>query len=82
MEWAMQSKAEEKSRILAKLLGCNETDPHKIVEYLRNVDDLSKLFKEYQKTLSADERRRGLPMIFKPTIERDTVNEIALSLSN
>lgn len=73
MEWVVQSKAEEKSELLAKLLGCNETDPHKILKFLRNIDDLPTLCKEYFRTASADERRRGLPIIFKPTVERDTV---------
>lgn len=73
MEWVMQSQAEEKSRILAKRLGCTETDSHKILEFLRGIDDLPTLFKEYFGTLSADERRRGLPIVFKPTVERETV---------
>lgn len=73
MEWVMQSQAEEKSKILAKRLGCTETDSHKILQFLRGIDDLPTLFKEYFGTLSADERRRGLPIVFKPTVERDTV---------
>lgn len=81
MEWSMQEKAEEKSRMLAKLLGCTETDPHKILAFLRNFDDLPRLFKEYFNTASADERRRGLPIMFKPTIERDTVSQMILKRS-
>lgn len=76
MEWTMQSKAEEKSRILAKRLGCTENDPQQILQFLRDIDDLPTLFKEYMNTLSRDERRKGLPIIFKPTVERDTVNNI------
>lgn len=73
MEWVMQNNAEEKSKILAKRLGCNETDQTKILAFLRGIDDLPTLFKEYFGTLTADERRRGLPIVFKPTVERDTV---------
>lgn len=75
MEWVMQSQAEEKSRILAKRLGCKETDSHKILQYLRGIDSLPRLFKEYFGTLSADERCRGLPIVFKPTVERETVRQ-------
>lgn len=73
MEWVMQPQAEEKSRILAKRLGCTETDPRKIVNFLRGINDLPTLFKEYFNTLTADERRRGLPIVFKPTVERESV---------
>lgn len=73
MEWVMQSQAEEKSKILAKRLGCNEFDQKKILTFLRGIDDIPTLFKEYFGTLTADERRRGLPIVFKPTVERDTV---------
>ncbi|XP_055324324.1 esterase B1-like [Sitodiplosis mosellana] len=72
MEWVMQSKAEEKSKILASRLGCTETDPQKILQFLRGIDHLPTLFKEYFGTLSDDERRRGLPIVFKPTVERET----------
>lgn len=78
MEWVMQPKAEEKSRILAKRLGCTETDPKKIVKFLRGINDLPKLFKEYFNTLTVDERRRGLPIVFKPTIERESVYNLAI----
>lgn len=73
MEWCIQPNAEEKSRSLAKYLGCMETDSQKILNYLRGVDDLQKLLKLYFQVLTPDERRRGLPMSFKPNIERDTV---------
>lgn len=73
MEWAFDPNMEEKSKILAKLLGCTETDQHKMLKHLRDIEDLSKLLKPYLNTLSADELRRGLPIAFKPTIERETV---------
>lgn len=73
MEWVMQSKAEEKTKILASRLGCKDTDSKKILQFLRGIDDLPTLFKEYFGTLSADERRRGLPIVFKPNVERETV---------
>lgn len=73
MEWVIQPQAEEKSRLLAQRLGCNESNPQKILEFLRNIDDLPTLSKEYFNTLTPDERRRGLPIIFKPNVERESV---------
>lgn len=77
MEWAFDPNMEEKSKILAKLLGCEETDQNKMSKHLRGIDDLSELLKPYLNTLSADELRRGLPIAFKPTIERETVRSLS-----
>lgn len=73
MEWAFQPYAEEKSKTLAKRLGCADNDSQKILEFLRGIDDLWRIHKEYFAVMTPDERRRGLPLVFKPTIERDTV---------
>lgn len=76
MEWSIQSHAKEKSIKLAECLGCNESDSKKTLAFLRNIKDLPILFGQYFNTLSPDEKRRGLPIVFKPTIEVDTVNVI------
>lgn len=73
MEWVMQTNAEEKSKILAKRLGCDETDSHKILEFLRGIDDLAKLFRETNEIMTEDEKRRGLPIVFKPNVEIENV---------
>lgn len=74
MEWVFQQNAEKKSKILAKNLGCTETDSNKILEFLRGIEQLPIYTdKEYFTTMTADERRRGLPIVFKPNVERDTV---------
>lgn len=73
MEWVMQSQAEEKSKQLAKRLGCSDTDSHKILKFLRGYNDYPKILKEYFGTLTPDEKRRGLPIVFKPNVELDTV---------
>lgn len=75
MEWAIQPFAEEKSKSLAKILGCAETDPKKTLEFLRGVDDLATLLKGYFKVMTPDDKRRGLPIVFKPNIERETVRD-------
>lgn len=74
MEWTFQPYAEEKSKSLAKCLGYAGNDSQKILEFLRGIDDLKTIYKEYFKVMTPDERRRGLPIVFKPNIERDTVS--------
>lgn len=73
MEWVIQSQAEEKTKLLAQILGCTEQDPHKILEFLRGFNDFSNLYSAYFKTMTPDERRRGLPIVFKPNVEQDNV---------
>lgn len=73
MEWVRQPSAEEKSKILARNLGCTATDSHKILGFLRSVDDLPTINKEIFKTMTADERRRGFPIVFKPSVEQESV---------
>lgn len=73
MEWSFQPYAEEKSRTLAKLLGCTSNDSREILKFLREFDDLQKMYKQYFAVMTPDERRRGLPLVFKPNIERETV---------
>lgn len=83
MEWVRQSNAEEKSKILARNLGCTATDSHKILEFLSSFDDFPTINKEIFKTMTADERRRGFPIVFKPSVERETVriNHISFSMN-
>lgn len=72
-EWTMQSNAEEKSKLLAQKLGCTETDSTKIAHFLKSITDLPTLFSHYFSVLTVDERRRGLPIVFKPTVEQESV---------
>lgn len=51
----------------------NALNVRSIVDYLRNVTDLASIQKHVLRVLTPDERRRGLPMPFKPCIERETV---------
>lgn len=74
-EWSIQTDAEAKSKLLAQKLGCTETDSTKILQFLRNVKDLSTLNKHYMDTLNADELRRGLPIVFKPCVEVESVRK-------
>lgn len=73
-DWAIQKHPEEKTRKLAKQLGCTETDPKAIIKYLKGFKDTAAVHAEYMGTMSPDEKRRGLPMPFKPTVEISTVS--------
>lgn len=64
---------DNKSLILAKALQCKSDNQKKVLDHLRSIKDLFALNSAYFATLSADERRRGLPIAFKPTVEVDSV---------
>lgn len=75
MDWTMQADPVGKSKRLAEVLGCpvkNSSDKQ-ILAYLKQqstVDVHSKVLE----TLSPDEKRRDLPLPFKPCVEQDVVS--------
>ena len=71
MEWVMQKNPIEKSTKLAQLLGCSATSQRDIFEYLLKYENAEAILSQMYNTITADEKRRGLPMIFKPCIEQD-----------
>lgn len=76
MDWVIQKNAIEKSLLIAKLLGCTDISSQKnVLEFLQTTDkSLESFYEKMILTLTPDERRRGLPIIFKPCIEADLVN--------
>lgn len=70
MEWMIQKKPEEKTRKLTELVGCKEKKASEILAYLKSIKESSTIYNNWYGTLSADEKRRGLPMPFKPAVER------------
>lgn len=75
MDWVIQQNAIEKSLLIAKLLGCPDVSSQKkVLEFLQTTDQpLESFFEKMILTLTPDERRRGLPIIFKPCLEADLV---------
>lgn len=81
MEWAIQTDPVGKTRRLAAAVGCPETETKSqadILEYLRG-QSTAALYSKMLPTLDTDERRRGLPIPFKPCLERDEVRITARS---
>lgn len=75
MEWSIQSDPVGKSRRLAAVVGCADAESKSqadILEYLRG-QSTAALYSKMLQTLDTDERRRGLPIPFKPCLERDEV---------
>lgn len=70
MQWVMQMMPSYKATNLAQSMGCQETSPKKIAEFLRDPKNTSEsMLPHLLKTITADERRRDLPIPFKPVIE-------------
>jgi carboxylesterase type B len=74
-DWAFKKDVEQKTRLLGKSLGCKGKTDQEIFETLKHAD-LEELNLHCMKILSADEKRRTLPFIFKPTFEVDSEDAI------
>lgn len=76
MEWAIQFDPVGKTKRLAEALGCpvQNCSEKQILEYLKQ-QSTAALNSKMLATLSADERRRGLPIPFKPCVEQDVVSK-------
>ncbi|GAB0095021.1 Carboxylic ester hydrolase [Sergentomyia squamirostris] len=68
MEWVMQESPEDKARRLAKIVGCKSTSDDDIISALISAPP-EELQLNAVKTLTEDEKRRGLPIPFKPVVE-------------
>lgn len=79
MEWSIQADPVGKTKRLAEVLGCpvKNSSEKQILEYLMEQSTAS-LYSKMLSTLSADERRRGLPIPFKPCVEQDVVSKMLL----
>lgn len=74
-DWAFKKDVEEKTRLLGKSLGCKGTTDQELCEALKNAD-LEEMSLNVMKILTADEKRRTLPFIFKPTFEVESEDAI------
>lgn len=72
-EWSMSDSMEEKSMNWAKFLGLKSDSQRKTLEYLCAIEDISRLSQPYMQVLPDNEKRRGLPISLKPSVEWDTV---------
>lgn len=73
MDWVMQVNPEEKARALAKSVGFKGESDIEALEELMNCDP-DKLIDSANAGLTEDEKRRGLPMAFKPVVDIYSVN--------
>lgn len=63
---------EDKTRMLAQLLGCAESNSKEIIKFLKN-QDTSAVHSQIFNTMTADDKRGGLPIPFKPAIQIESV---------
>lgn len=68
LDWGFQVEPEKKAIKLAEELSCKSNSPEDILETLMNAvpEDMIRLA---PKTSTSDEKRRGLPLPFRPVIE-------------
>jgi acetylcholinesterase len=72
-DWAIQFEGEKVSRHLAKLLGCKSDDDEEMLKTLMAAT-AQDLFKLKVKPQDSDQKRRNLPFVFKPVVERESPN--------
>ncbi|XP_035784382.1 esterase B1-like isoform X1 [Anopheles albimanus] len=70
MEWVMQRDSVERTRTLARLLDPEAKTDEQVYRTLMAASHVE-LMGLMASTLSADEKRRGLPMPFKPVVEEN-----------
>lgn len=75
MEWVLQQNPEERARLLAKNMGCKEKTDEKILQFLQE-QPMHNLLAYMLTTLTEQERRLGLPIPFKPVVERESPDAI------
>lgn len=69
MEWVFQQNAAYKARRMGELLqGKNIEQPKQLLQFLQEATPLALLSKTLE-VITADERRRQLPLAFKPVLE-------------
>lgn len=75
MEWAIQKNPEDKARWIAKLAGCEAQTDEEIGDFLREVPVIN-IMMYILSVMTEEEKRRMLPIIFKPVIEQPGVNSL------
>lgn len=68
-EWAVCGKSRQRAFTLAKVLGKETQDENELIEFLQSVP-AQKLTKVTRITMSQEEKNRGYPMHFGPTVEK------------
>ena len=77
----MQKNPEDKARILAKFLGCKGQTDKDVYETLMKATPKELLINSL-KAIHPDEKRRNLPLVFKPVIELESVIEQLLLINH
>ncbi|KAL5286878.1 CES5A.2 family protein [Megaselia abdita] len=77
MQWVMQMFPSYKAANLATNMGFKDTDPKKVVEYLKDPKTPPEAMLPYMlKGMTEDERRRELPIPYGPIIEPASPNAV------
>lgn len=79
-DWVIQNNPENKARILAKFLGSKGQTDKDVYETLMKATPKELLFNSL-KAIHPDEKRRNLPLVFKPVIEHDSVHKHFTSMN-
>jgi carboxylesterase type B len=77
--WLIQNDGEEKTRRIAKMSKCLSLKPFDIYNSLMNID-LKQLALSSKKVQDYDEKRRSVPTVLKPVVEKENENSFLTKL--
>ncbi|XP_054737779.1 uncharacterized protein LOC129244191 [Anastrepha obliqua] len=82
MEWVFQQNPEQKVRRFCELLGCQSRNTQEMLNFLQSKEKVTALdvLVNTFPVLSPDERRRGLPITFRPVIEDSSSSDKFISM--
>lgn len=75
-EWCISTENVARAFRLGKYFGCETTDVNELTSFLRKVP-VEKFIKSTAATLTEQEKSRGLPIFFAPTVEKEFDGEEA-----
>ena len=73
-DWVLQRNGVQKTKLLANVLGGGNSEQEAYDTLMKATP--KDLFQNFLKTLTPEEKRRGLPIVFKPVIEEESVSII------
>ena len=71
-DWIFQQDGVQKTKLLAKIFGEGDSEKEAYDTLMKTSS--KQLVDHYRDTMTYEERRRGLPVVFKPVIEEESVS--------
>lgn len=81
MVWLIETKASDKTKELAKTLGCSSNKPIEIIEFLQNHNDIEDFFEPIYRPPKLEDIALGFSVPTKPVIEEESPEAVCTESS-